>query len=486
MVNKAREHQYIIKDFTLISHTGLEVNIWPQVIEFNYQEAIFNKTIHGTISLVEAIDFPTILPLIGEERIKISFTRIDEETGTELDPIKIDAPIYCLKGKMQDGDSGKRQTYTLAFCSDSLFNNLNSVVSKAFKSMPYSEMVKEIYETYLKASDKPIEVEDTDGIKNYTVQNQRAIKSILNICERSKSSSQDNGNFFVFYEDRDKFNFYTMRGLLNKGMQEGVRRIYYGIKNLPNKGAGPGDAFKDLSKTMYMAEIVEEKDSGFDILDSAQRGEGASSILTVDPIRRNFSFKTLDLRGDSARQQIEKSINSPAELEFLPNSDFSSIVGASGKKPWTENSKLFVNPRAKMRVVIGDSGQDTQEYIAARDPQVRPEAPEEFAMQKLAEKRQFFRRPLITSIPGDPRMKPGSVIYLVYPEKIGNISSKKPQELDKYLQGHYLVVGVSHIITKEKYNTSLELMRPSDHSEIIPRDPFQIFGHRDDDKSEPE
>lgn len=474
MADYPHEYQYIIKDFTLISHTGLEINIWPQVYEFSFQETIFGRCLHGSISVVESLDLPTILPMIGEEKIRVSFTRLNEVDGLELDPIQFELPIYCLRGKLQEGKSGKRQTYTLNFCSEAIYKNINSVVSKAFKNMTYTEMVREIYETHLKVGDKDIEIEETSGVMNYTVQNQRAIKALCNIANRAKSANAENGTYFVFFEDREKFYFYTMKGLLKKGMedQSKIRKLYYGIKNLPE----PDGALKDLSVSMYNAEVVEEQNSGFDILHSAQQGEGASSLLTIDPIRRSFSFKTLDLRGEEVKQDVEKSVDSPAPLEFLPNSDFSAIAGQNAKKPWTNKSKIFVNPRANMKVIIGDAGQDTQEYIAARDPQVKPYNPEDFAAQKTSERRQFFRRPITTTIPGDPRIKPGTVIFFAIPEKKGNIRPDNPQELDKYLQGHYLVVGVAHIINKEKYRMNLELMRPSDDADIKPEDPFKIYG----------
>lgn len=476
MANYPHEYQYIIKKFLLISHTGIEIDIWPQVVEFSFEETMMGRALHGSVSLVESLDLPTLLPLIGEERIQVSFTRLDEKTGDELDPVQFDLPIYSLFNKLQEGKTFKRQTYTLAFCSDVLFNNLNSVVSKPFKAMPYSDMVKDIYDNFLKI-DKEIEIEPTDGIMNYTAQNQRAFKTIAQIAKRCRSAELKNGTFYMFYEDRDKFNFVTLKGLLNKGLQNpaAIKQLYYAPKNIPSDGQSA--ASKDLSIDMYNAEVVNEQDAGFDILASVIKGEGTSSILTVDPIRRSFSFKTLDLRGEEAKQEIEKKIDSPATLEYLPNSDFSAIAGESAKKPWTAKNKLFTNPRANMRVVIGDAGQDTQEYIASRDPQVKPYSPEQFAMQKLSEKNQFLKNQISTKIPGDPRIKLGTVIKFNIPEKIGRVDDTNPQELDKYLQGHYVVVGIAHVLTKQAYKMHLELTRPSNFSEIRPRDPFEIYRH---------
>lgn len=495
MAKFPHEYQYNLKDLTLISHTGKEISLYPQFVEFTFEETIFGTTLHGTIFVVESIDLPTMLPMIGEERIRISFTRLDETNGDELDPISFEMPIYSLYGKKQDGNSGKRQTYNLAYCSSVVFKNINTIVSKSFKNMPYSDIVKNIYDTYLKEN-KPIEVEPTRNPMNYVVQNQRPIKAIKQICKRAVSD-EGNGSFYVFFEDRDKFNFVTMRKLIK---QEPVRTLYQGTKNLPTPGDGPlARAYKNISKDMYKASVVKEE-SGFDILKSALSGEGASSILTVDPIRRSFSFKTFDLRGqpqeDSNQQTgeqgaaspfqtildgITKLIGSPAPLEFITGSDFASIVGEGAAKAFTNNSKMFINPRGNLKVVVGDAGQDTQEYISQRDQTVRPYAPEEFVNQREAEKASFIKNVISTSLPGDPTIKVGSVVKFDIPEKTGRINDQNPEELDKYLQGNYVVVSVAHIVTKESYKMNLELMKNSPENEIEPRDVFKEYGIRTDD-----
>lgn len=485
MAKFPHEFQYNLKDLTLISHTGKEISLYPQFVEFTYEESIFGTTLHGTIFVVESLDLPTMLPMIGEEKIRISFTRLDENSGDELDPISFEMPIYSLYGKKQDGKSGKRQTYNLAYCSSVIFKNLNSVVSKSFKNMAYSDIVKTIYETYLQEN-KPIEVEPTKNVMNYVVQNQRPIKAIKNICKRS-TSAENNGSFYVFFEDRDKFNFVTMRKLMK---QEPIRTFYQGTKNLPTEGEGPvARAFKNLSKEMYNATTVKQESTGFDTLSSAMKGEGASSILTIDPIRRSFSFKTFDLRGQEAQNESQNSlqngltklIGSIVPLEFITGSDFSSIVGANAAKSFTNNSKMFVNPRSNLKVVIGDSGQDTQEYIAQRDPTVKPYSPEEFLNQREAEKASFMKYVVSASLPGDPTIKVGSVVKFDMPERTGRISDENPEELDKYLQGNYIVVSVAHIVTKESYKMNVELMKNAPENEINPRDIFGEYGIRVDE-----
>lgn len=465
-------HQYIIKDITLISHDGKEYSLDSQFVEFSFEESIFQTTIHGTMTVLESVDYPAMLPMIGEERIRVSFTRTDEQTGDELDPIKFELPIYSLHGKMQEGKSGKRQTYSLSYCSDTVYKNLNSVVSKSFKDMTYSQMAETIYNDFLK-DDKPIVTEQTEGLMNYIVQNQRPIKAIISLCKRS-TSAEGNGLFYVFFEDRDQFNFVTMKKLMQ---QEPVRTIYYGMKNLPLSSAAGEVAgvVRNLAHDLYGASKVNEVAAGFDILRSAMSGEGSSAIMTVDPIRRGFQFKTLDLRGNEVKSAIEKAVGSPAPLEFAVNSDLASIAAAAAPATWTKKSKLFINPRGSMKLIVGDSGQNTQEYIAQRDPNVRPYNPEEFYIQREAEKRQFLKNIISLALPGDPRIKAGCVIKFNFPQKSGFIGENNPEELDRYMQGNYIVVGVAHIISRGKYKMNLELMKNTAHSEIQPVDMFKDF-----------
>lgn len=465
MSTHIHEHQYIIKDITLVSHDGTEYSLISQFVNFTYQESIFETTIHSSIFVVESVDYPTKLPMIGEERLRISFTRLDETSGDEIDPIKFDLPIYSLSGKTQEGKSLKRQTYTLYCCSDVIYKNLNSVVSKSFKNMPYSQMVQAIYDTFLKI-DKPLEVEQTEGLKDYVVQNQHPLKSIFKICKRS-ASAEGNGLFYVFFEDRDKFNFVTMKKLMQ---QSPKRTIYYGVKNLPVAGTVP---MKNLALDMYSASSLNESAAGFDVLKSALSGETSSSILTVDPIRRTYEFKTLDLRGPSEKSSIEKTVGSPAPLEFAEGSDLSAITNKDAPETWTKKSKLFINPRSVMKVVIGDSGQDTQEYISQRDPTVKPYNPELFCIQREAEKLQFIKNTIVVSLPGDPRIKAGDVITFKLPEKTGYVNEGNPQQLDRYLQGNYIVVAVTHIVSKTKYSMKLELMKNTYHGDIKPVNLFQ-------------
>lgn len=428
-------------------------------IQITYEESIFEFGVHGSIFVRDAVDYPTLLPMIGEERIQISFTRPDEKSKTKefLPPIEFDLPIYQMDGRVQDSASRKRQTYTLYFGSNAVFNNINSVVYRGFKDVPYSTMVQTIYDQFLRA-DKPIEIEETQGAKNYFIQKLSPAKAIKRLAQRSVSATPGNGSLYVFYEDRDKFNFTT---LVRLAKQDPIITLSYVPKNLSQDT--PGQSHKPLDLNLHNVNNI-RNEANFDVIRSALSGEASGSLLSVDPVRRKFSLKAFDLRGDKSHG-----------LDLLPNSSWQDFFHMGKGKPWTEKNKMFVNPRTNLSMMISDSGQQTQEYISGRDSTVRSYDPEEVMLQRNSQKAQFLRNILTTELSGDPRVKAGCVIKFDIPETLGKVNQKDPEEKDKYLQGNYLVVSVAHILSRTQYKMTLELIRDSFFSDIEARNPVEEY-----------
>lgn len=428
-------------------------DILTQMVEFSFEEEIFFQCIHGSVRMFDSVDFPTLLPLIGEERISASFTRqiVPDQSnawlGGKYPPIKFDLQVYAMENKSQGAESRKAQSYTLKYTSNLPFLNVNKRVFTSYKDMKYSDMVKKIYEDYLKEDEpftKPLNVEETKYTKDFCVQNLSPLNAIRKICQRS-TSAEDNGNFYVFYEDRDSYNFVTLGKLLQ---QDPVITLTCELKNVSKPDENPGPKTIDLAKQMYNVPNY-VRNSSFDVLGSGISGEGASSMFSVDPISRKFYFNEFDLRGTDA-----KGAN---QWEKLPR--------LGDKKPWTKDNKMFVDPKANMALVITDINQDTHPYISEKET-VRPTAPEEFLLERNSHKKQLFRNLLYTTVSGDPRIKVGSVIKFDIPEILGKTSEKDPERMDKWLQGNYLIIGILHQVTQSDYKMRLELMRDGFSTEI--------------------
>jgi len=464
------ENDYILNYVKIISHDGKEYDFSSHFLRFTYEEGIFNIGVHGSLFALDAVDYPTLLPFIGQEKIKISFTRQDEksENGGKLDPIEFELPIYKMDGQTQDAGSRKRQVYTLYFTSESAFKNLNTRVFKTYKNMPYSDMVEKLYEAYLKDV-KPLKggpgdtkPEKTKYPQTYIVQNMSPIKAISNLSNRA-ISEEKNGYYFVFYEDRDQFNFVTLSKLAK---QEPISTLKYKLKNVAEQTEGMQHKPKNLEEDLYNTETI-KNDSGFDVLKSAMSGEGASSLFSVDPIRRKFSLKAFDLRGESSTEKHN--------LPLVSESNYDAVPHMGKGKPFKDDSRMFVNPRSNMAMLISDNGQDTHEYISARDATVTPYNPEDFFLQRESQKNQMLKYVVRTTLSGDPRIRAGCTIQFDIPEFLGKIGPHAPEEKSKYMQGKYLVIAVAHIVERGKYRMNIEMIKDSFFSDIESRNPVEEY-----------
>lgn len=477
LVNR-NENDYIIKHLKIVAYNGKEYDFQSHMMEFSYEESIFETAVHGSIFVKDSVDYPTLLPMIGQERIKASFTRLDEtkDDGTELPPITFDLHVYQMDGKRQIGNSKKRQTYTLCYGSDLAFKNLNTVICKRYKGIPYSDMVKDICKNYLGYDEKKIDIEPTLYSMDYIVQNLTPLSAIKKMAQRSTSASMSssgnsvdksagkNGYFYVFFEDRDKVHFATLPYLIKQPADKKITLIYK-PKNIL-EGEGLGHKERNLEEDLYNVQYL-HRDDGFDTMRSATTGEGASSLLTVDPIRRKTKLRGMDLRsGDKLKDY---------GMEPLPNSTWDDFSHIQNSKPWTDDHKMFINPATNMKMVIGDAGQEEHPYITPKDNKINPYFPEEFLNQRLSQKMQFMKHVVSVELSGDPRVKAGSVINFKYPEHMGKLGPHAPEELDKYMQGDYLVVSVAHVIKSGRYTMALELLKDSLFNDIKHRDPVKEY-----------
>lgn len=428
-------------------------SLLTQMVEFSFEEEIFFHCLHGSITLFDSVDFPTLLPLIGEEKIRGGFTRqiVPDKSnawlGGRFKPIQFDMNVYAMEGKIQGAESRKAQSYVLKYSSNLPFLNMSKRVFASYKNMKYSDMVKKIYEDYLKEdfpNTKPLYVEETTFAKDFYVQNLSPLNAIRKIAQRA-TSAFDNGNFYVFYEDRDAYNFVTIGSLLN---QTPAITLTCELKNVSSIEDKPGSKTIDLAKQMYNVTNY-TRNASFDVFSAATSGEGTSSLFSVDPISRKFYYNEFDLRGTDAKG----------------NNQWEKLPRLGDKKPWTKDNKMFVDPKANMALVITDINQDTHDYISQKES-VRPTAPEEFLLERNSHKRQLMRNIIQTTVSGDPRIKVGMVVKFDIPEILGKTSEKDPEQLDKWLKGNYLVIGILHHVTQREYKMHLELMRDGFATEI--------------------
>jgi hypothetical protein len=442
-----RERDYYIDYLKIVAYNGKEYSIASQMIEFTYHESIATPCVYCSVTLYDAVDFPTLLPMIGEERLKVSFTRQDEHAakkeGGFKKPIVLDLPIYKISGRSPENTSRKGQVYTLHATSDEMLKSLKSKVRLGLKGLTYSEMVRKVYDEYVKAS-KDIEVEDTKHIHDFCISNMNPFRFITHVSGKSISPKYG-GCLYFFYEDRNKFNYKSL-GTMFEGEQS--LELNFAVKNTLKQGgdkAGPKERVFD--RDMYSVEALEHKGS-FDLIKTIISGAYSQRAIFFDPVRQLISTKDFDIED---------------EWDSLPHID--------KVKPFTSGNSAKSAPDSRITVHWTNSEHDTVEHIASKEPGINPFRPEDFTLRVNAQLDGMMRSSIDVIIPGTPDMIAGQVVQFHLPEHLGKVSEQEPEEPDAYLQGKYLVVSVMHRLSTTEYTCSATIVKDSFYSNIKHRDP---------------
>ena len=456
-INKIRSiNDFIILYLVLQSHDGKEYDFTSHMVEFTYHESLFSPVVHGSMLVLDAVDYPTLLPIMGEERLKCAFTRQDEksQTGGFLDAINFDLAVYTMHGQTnQRTGTGKSQTYFLKYISDEAYTNAGTKIHRKYRNMRYSDMAEKIFDDFLKNDTNKINIEETSGTYSYYAQNVKPFTAISNLALRS-ISNEDNGYNYLFYRDRFGYNFKTFSSLAK---EEPVLAITYSPKNIPDE-AKENDLY---SVSQYIDK------SQYDSLLSAVSGEATSALLTVDPLRRKFYLNAFDLRGDEGFNQHK--------INLLQDSDWSKFPHMHKSKHYIDNSRMFVNPRSNLAMQITDLGHKDTQYITERDSDIYIHEPEYYYKQTQSHIKQMQTKTMSVSLSGHPYVRAGSVIEFLLPEQLGKIGEKDAQELDKYAQGRYVVTKVTHILKNNKYTMNIDMVKDSFFSDIEARNPVEEY-----------
>jgi hypothetical protein len=455
----SQEYEGLLESIKLIDYKNNSHDIRDQHTQLVYIESIPNQAIAGHAFLVDTIDFPTLLPMIGEEKLSASFTRAEPAKnsntylGGKLPALSFEYPIFKLEGKNPDGGSRKRQTYTLHYCSQLPFINLNNVVYRTFKNMKYSDMVKKIFDEFIKTdgpNSKPLIIEETKNSGDLQLSGVTPLSAIRRIASRS-ISSEDNGFLYVFFEGRDAYYFTTLQKLMKQTPKITLRCE---LKNVSKDSSGSFLKDRDLDRQVYNVDNY-RRENIFDVLGSALLGEGSSSLWTIDPLIRRHYYNEFDLRGkDKTGDEYWKK---------FPH--------LGDKKPWTGTNKMFIKPRPNMSYMVTDYETSTDEYFSSKSYEQPTNMPEDHYLHKMSMITQLDRNTITTTITGDPRVKVGDVVQFNIPEMLGVTGADRPEMKDAWVQGNYLVLAVAHHFTNDKYKMTMKLVRDGFHTDIYNRDP---------------
>ena len=447
-----KEADFHVKKISLIAYNGKPHEVSLLRMSLEIQEDLFNHCITGQMTFVDSVDLLQLLPVVGEETLEIVFTRPDAEgvtaqetdSGKLLEDVKVSFRVYTIVKR--EPRNTKQQIYTLHFVSKEFVQNFKQKVFLAFQDELYSKMAEVIYNEHLMVG-KPINIEKSKFEQDFCFSNLTPLEALQLIASRA-ISAEGNGTAYVFYEDRFKFNWVTLGKLLT---QSPVQTYIY----------QPADILSDQEQSQYRPRTIDSDiravenfghTGGFNVMRNLVDGMYASRLLTFDTVRQIWE-----------------------ETDYDYLKDFDKFKHLHDNKVCTEGLDALGSPLASMRFAPTNKDHDKIPWIAGKEPGIKPTHIEEQLLFRMSQMKQIRAHKIGLTVSGDPRRFVGQVIEFNLPQFLGNVRPEAPQELDKYLQGKYLIISMKHRLEVDRYYQEMEIVKDTYFKGIAYEDPVEIY-----------
>jgi hypothetical protein len=421
------------KDFRLLDLTVLSsvtaLDIKDILVELSYNEDMFSPTASGYVMVVDSSGYIEKMQMAGNEFLRMKVGKLDDMTHI------IDKVFRIFKvTKRTPENEGNTETYCLYFCSEELILSEQYKISKSFKAMDITGIVKTILsdKNYgLSVQPKNMQASNFDatyGQYDFIIPNLKPFDAINWLATYARPAGTQKTADMVFFENKYGYNFKSLQNLFQT---QTYNSYSYSAKNVNRN-------IQQLNDRVYDVSTYEIIDS-FDTLSAIHSGMFASRLVSVDPLLRRYKITDYSYDKDLA--------GAPKLNSAKITNDFQNRNG----------DKISDTAQASYKLVFSNFSQNQSSYINER--------PGSVAHDIYAETYIPFRSaimPLLNytrikiSVPGDPALTVGRSINF-------ELVSKDPNQkaLDPYYSGVYLITAVRHMITLHDYKTVMELAKES-------------------------
>jgi len=403
-----KSSDYEIKNLTLYTSDGQSIDVDNIMLELDIFEDIFSPGMTCTIRVSDGADLISNFKFHGNEYLELE---IDKPTLD--DPIKKVFRLY----KISDRDFGTNyQNYTMHFCSEEMILSPQVMISKSYRGLKISEMIRNILSSYLKVKKTKIKfIQETEKAFDLIIPRMDPFEAIMWLTTKAYSK---NDSLFLFFENRDGFNFTSYERLIKKRPYTKYSKDF----------KIDDDVFKNMSSFNFL-KIIEE----FDTIKSSRYGAFSSSFVNLNLITKKFKTHNFN-----ANQFKDKGV---LNKEVTMNSFKNRL------------NKTFYNSHQNMlKFTMSTDADETRNPLLA----------EEWLSQTASKMGQLHLFKMIGTVPGDVLLKAGHVVEVDIPD-LKPIDSDKRVELNETRSGKYLVSSVHHRFTKDQgiYVSIIELLSDS-------------------------
>lgn len=408
------------------------IDVIPLTLELNLFEDLMSPCVTGSIVLLDTTNLIKNIPIIGEEEFEI-------EIFDEFETIKGKYMIYKIADREQINFGVLK--YTLNFCSKEMYINAYTKVSKAYDSYFYEDAIIDIKENYLQ-SQKQILCASTKLKQCFIIPNWNPLSACSWIASRAQDEAYTGGNF-LFFEDKDRFNFVALENLLDDSKNTPFAETSY-------------DPMRKVEDFRARYSIRQEKDvmrfetmkikKSLDVLENMTFGMYKNRIKMVDIVQRGSEDFDYNYQED-----FHKSVHLKGKLgEAFPLSTANQL---NNQYDMTMDTRVFVRHKGLFTNEV-DGGNQVQDWYSPRLSQM-------FQMNNFV---------LEGVLPGQLEMKVGMILKFDMPN-VENIDIGRTIAPDLAYSGNYLITSLRRMFQKDKFYVIVEMVKDS---MTIDRDSVEI------------
>lgn len=403
----------VIDEVTIITSKGFAQTITPQVMSIEIYEDMFAPFITGKVLVRDAQDFTNLLPLVGEESIRIS---VRTPSLPDKDAYRGEFYIFKLDDRIKTQE--RELIYVLHFISKEAIVDLNKKISKGYEGK-VSDIVKRLVEDQdALETKKTLNIEETVNKVKYTSNFWSPVKNIQFLADQAVSVLYESPSY-LFFENKYGLHFVSLETLYadSAKMHEFVWDNY-SAKVEPTGGSrrSPDEDYKRVLEV--------QMENGYNYIDRLKSGMYGSEIIYYDIMSKQYVHKAYE--PDFAKK---KHLN--------PNPLFSDNVASRPKAHLIVDHQYYNNFDGYDVVSNTKTVQERTAILAAAEA---------------------FK--LTITVFGRTDYSAGQKIYLEVPKN----TQLKPDDADyrdNVMSGNYLIGAICHLVTREKHECTMELIKDS-------------------------
>ena len=393
----------------LISVTGQALDVHHLMLELSVWEDIDNATVSGTIMLCDATNLIHNFPITCFEQLDIAF----QTPGQQVWSMTFE--IYKISDRKNIKE--REQVYTLHLVAKEQIDNLKVRVSKSYKGKLISDMVSDLHTKWL--GGRSINIETTKFTHHVVIPDLHPMHAINWLATRANPAGWLGSNY-LYYQDRDGFNFVTGETLLSQSTSDTyvIQPANVRMQNITD-GYTPRDLQRDMKAVQEWA-ILDH----VDIIQNMQSGMYGSELITHDLATKQWSRTTFDY------------------VPSYPN--YQHLY----------SNMLFSQARPDNR----DSSKAIKKFHSVGQ-QPFPFRPDSWLPIRISQLRQMHSVTVQITVPGDTTKKAGMVVDLLLPSPEPLINNQIVY--DKFYRGRYIIASVRHSILQDQFKSSYTLIKDS-------------------------